>query len=65
MTVYKVYYKDYTHRISIPLGRLTERRKDLRGMTPLETGMRWAMISYGEKVVDKNKIFVVPEKNRQ
>ena len=64
MMAYKVYYKDYAHRIGIPIGRLAERRKDLRGMTPLETGMRWAMISYGEKVVDKNKIFVIPEKTR-
>ena len=61
MMVYKVYYKDYAHRIGIPLGRLTERRKDLRGMTPLEAGMRWAMISYGDKVIDKKGLFVVPE----
>jgi len=64
MMVYKVYYKDYAHRIGIPLGRMTEGRKDLRGMTPLETGMRWALVSYGKKVVDKKKIFVVPEKTR-
>ena len=64
MMVYKVFYKDYTHRIGILVGRLTERRKDLRGMTPLETGMRWAMISYGKKVADKKKLFVVPEKTR-
>ncbi|MEI9477157.1 MAG: hypothetical protein WCO26_11340 [Deltaproteobacteria bacterium] len=62
MMVYKVFYKDYDRKIGIPLGRLTERRKNLRGMTPLETGMRWAMVSFGNKVIDKNNIFVVPEK---
>ena len=64
MMVYKVYYKDYTRKVGIPLGRLTERRKDLRGMTPLETGMRWAMVSFGKKVADKKKVFVVPETTR-
>jgi hypothetical protein len=62
MMVYKVFYKDYDRKIGIPLGRLIERRKDLRAMTPLESGMRWAMVSFGGKVIDKKNIFVVPEK---
>jgi hypothetical protein len=64
MMVYKVFYKDYNRKIGIPLGRLIERRKDLRGMTPLESGMRWAMVFFGKKVKDKLSIFVVPEKTQ-
>ena len=62
MMVYKVFYKDYDRKIGVPLGRLIERRKNLRGMTPLEAGMRWAKVSYGSKVKTKQNIFVVPEK---
>ncbi len=62
MMVYKVFYKDYDRKIGVPLGRLIERRKNLRGMTPLEAGMRWAKVSFGNKVKNKQNIFVVPEK---
>jgi hypothetical protein len=61
MMVYKVFYKDYDRKIGVPLGKLIERRKDLRGMTPLESGMKWAKVSFGDKVKDRQNIFVVPE----
>ena len=61
MLVYKVFYKDYDRQRAVLLGKLTERRNDLRGLSALESGLRWAMVTFGEKVRDKNKIFVVPE----
>jgi len=61
MLVYKVFYKDYNHQKGVLLGKLTERRKDLRGLSALESGLRWGIATFGDKVKDKNKIFVVPE----
>ena len=51
-----------SHLSGIPIGSLVERRKDLRGMAPLEVGMRWATVSYGKKVINIKKIFVIPQK---
>jgi hypothetical protein len=39
---------------------LVERRRDLRGKTSVETGLRWAKLTFGELVGDKHKIFIVP-----
>ena len=60
MIVYKVFYKNYELERSELLGVLYERRKDLRGMTQFESGMRWARLTFGGLVKDKEAIFVVP-----
>ena len=61
MIVYNVFYKDFERQKGILLGRLTERRKDLRGLTMLESGLKWAIAAFGDQVKDKKRIFVVPE----
>jgi len=61
MIVYKVFYKDYEQKKGVLLGKLTERRSDLRGLTAVESGLRWAMATFGEQVRDKKRLFVVPE----
>ena len=61
MIVYKVFYKDYEHQKGELLGKLTERRSDLRGLSALESGLRWAKATFGNQVKDKNRLFVVPE----
>ncbi len=61
MLVYKVYYKDYDRQKGVLLGKLTERRSDLRGLSAVESGLKWAMFTFGDKVKDRNRIFVVPE----
>ena len=60
MIVYKVFYINYELERSELLGVLHERRKDLRGMTQFESGMRWGRILFGELVKDKEAISVVP-----
>jgi hypothetical protein len=60
MIVYKVFYKTYALERSELLGVLCERRKDLRGMTQFGSGMRWARITLGGLVKDKEAIFVAP-----
>lgn len=61
MMVYRVFYKDFEHQRGILLGELTERRKDLRGLSAVESGLKWAIVTFGDQVKDKNRIFVVPE----
>jgi hypothetical protein len=39
---------------------LIERRKDLRGKTQLESGLRWARLTFGCMVKGERAIFVVP-----
>lgn len=46
------------------MGMLIERRKDLRGMTQIESGLRWAKLSFGPMVKDKKAVFVVPRELR-
>jgi hypothetical protein len=65
LIVYKVFYKDYDRKKGVLLGKLTERRKDLRGKTQLESGLRWAILTFGAKVKDKNRIFIVPEEVKE
>ena len=60
MTVYKVFYKNYEHRKAEPMGMLIERRKDLRGKTPIESGLRWAKFTFRQMVKDQKAIFVIP-----
>ena len=60
MIVYKVYYKDYELKRGDLVGMLIERRKSLREMTRVESGMRWAKLTFGRKVKDEKGVFIVP-----
>jgi hypothetical protein len=42
------------------MGILIERRKDLRGMMQIESGLKWARSTFGGFVRNKQLIFVVP-----
>ena len=59
MIIYKVFLKNYGLRKGDLLGILTERRKDLRGSSPAESGLRWAKSVYSNMVKNKSDIFVV------
>jgi len=63
MIVYKVFYKNYDLKKGEFIGALVERRKDLRGKTKVETGLRWAKLTFGQLVEDKHKIFIVPHES--
>ena len=63
MTVYKVFYKNYELKRGELMGTLKERRKDLRGKSVLEAGLKWAKWVFGHMVKDKHAIFVVPDKS--
>jgi hypothetical protein len=60
MIVYKVLYKNYKLKKGELIGELVERRKDLRGESRLESGLRWAKSMFGQTVENKHAIFVVP-----
>jgi len=61
MLVYKVFQKNYELKRGEFMGMLIERRRDLRGMTQVESGLRWAKLTFGRMVKDKKAIFVVPD----
>jgi hypothetical protein len=61
MIVYVVFRKDYGHRKGELMGMLVERRKDMRGMTQWESGLKWARGAFGHLVKDKRDIFVFPK----
>jgi hypothetical protein len=61
MVVYKVFCKNYELKRAEPVGMLIERRKDLRGLNQVESGLRWAKLTFGHLVKDKQMIFVVPD----
>jgi hypothetical protein len=58
--VYKVLYKNYELKQNQLMGGLAERRKDLRGKSRVESGLKWARLVFGQMVRDKQAIFVVP-----
>jgi hypothetical protein len=60
MIVYKVFYKNYELKKGELMGVLIERRKDLRGRSQVESGLRWAKLTFGSIVKDNKTIFVVP-----
>jgi hypothetical protein len=60
MLVYKVFYKDFANQKGVLLGELKERRRDLRGLSALESGLKWGLSAFGNQVRDKKRIFVVP-----
>ncbi len=45
--MYKVFYKNYDFKKGEPIGMLIERRKDLRGMKQVKSGLRWAKLTFG------------------
>ncbi len=59
--VYKVFYKNYDLKKGELMGVLIERRKDLRGRSRIESGLRWAKLTFAHLVKDKQTIFVVPD----
>jgi hypothetical protein len=61
MVVYKVFSKNYELRKGEFVGLLVERRKNLRGSTQLESGLRWARIAFGREVRDEREMFIVPD----
>jgi hypothetical protein len=65
MIVYKVYYKDCYRKKNVLLGTLIERRKDLRGMSPLASALKWAKFAFGDRVKDIKRIVVVPKEMKQ
>jgi hypothetical protein len=65
MIVYKVFYKDCYRKKIVLLGTLIERRKSLRGMTQLESGLKWAKFAFGDKVNDIKRIIIVPKEVKQ
>jgi hypothetical protein len=60
MLVYKVFYKDFEHKKGELIGILVERRKNLRGMSLAESGLRWAKLTFGKLEKNEKPIFVVP-----
>jgi len=63
MIVYKVFY---IHKNEEPIrgefmGGLMERRKTLRGLSRVESGLEWARLAFGHMVKDKDWVFVVPD----
>ncbi len=60
MMIYKVFYKNFELRKGEFLGILIERRKDLRGQTQLESGLKWAKAAFGRMLKNEKTIFVVP-----
>jgi len=60
MIVYKVFCKDGDLKTDDLIGVLAERRKDLRGETQFESGLRWARSFFTDLIKDRQAIFVVP-----
>ena len=65
MILYRVFYKDCYRKKIVLLGTLIERRKALRGMSELESGLKWAKFAFGEQVKDIKRIIVVPKEVEQ
>ena len=60
MIVYKVCCKDGGLKTDDLIGVLAERRKDLRGETQFESGLRWAKSFFTDLIKDRQAIFVIP-----
>ena len=65
MIVYKVLYKDCYRKKIVLLGTLVEKRKGLRGLSHLESGLKWAKSVFGNQVQDIKRIIVVPKEVNQ
>jgi hypothetical protein len=60
MLIYKVFYKNFVLKKGEFLGVLLERRTDMRGKSQIESGLKWAKLTFGRLVKDREAIFVVP-----
>jgi hypothetical protein len=60
MIIYKVLCKNYKLKQGELMGALVERRKDSRGKSRVESGLKWAKLVFGQMVRDKQAIFVIP-----
>ena len=60
MIVYKVLCRGEEFEKEDLIGVLAERRKDLRGKTQFESGLRWAKFFFTGLIRDRQAIFVVP-----
>ena len=60
MVVYKVFYKDFELKKGEFMGMLIERRRDLRGKNQIESGLKWARLTFGSMLRDSRTMFVVP-----
>ncbi len=60
MLLYKVFYKNFALKKAEFLGALLERRRDMRGKSQIESGLKWAKLTFGRLVKDRDAIFVVP-----
>lgn len=60
MIVYKVFCKDGGLKTDDLIGVLAERRKDLRGETQFESGLKWAKSFFTDLIKDRQAIFVIP-----
>ena len=61
MITYKVLYKNHKLKKGELMGVLVERRKDLRGLSRVESGQEWARLTFSPMVKDRDWIFVVPD----
>ena len=64
MIIYKVFLKNYALKKGDLIGILTERRKDLRGSTPAESGLRWAKSVFSNSVKNRGDLFVVTKEDK-
>jgi hypothetical protein len=60
MMIYKVMFKNYELKRGELMGALVERRKDSRGKSRVESGLKWAKLVFGQRVGDKQAIFIIP-----
>ncbi|MBM4308282.1 MAG: hypothetical protein FJ115_15365 [Deltaproteobacteria bacterium] len=60
MITYKVFCKNYELKRGDLIGLLIERRSDLRGLSQVESGLKWAKSVFGHKIKDIKSIIVVP-----
>lgn len=60
MIIYKVMFKDYELKRGELMGVLVERRKNSRGMSRVESGLKWARLVFGQAAGDNQAIFVIP-----
>ncbi len=65
MIIYKVYYWDDEKEGRELIGVLYERRGDLRGLTHLESGLKWATMVFGGLVNDRKVLVVEPKELKE
>ena len=61
---YKVLYKNYKLKKGEVMGVLVVRKKNLRGQSLFESGLKWAKSMFGQEVNDEHAIFVVPHESK-